>query len=239
MDSGEADRMVVLLTKEHGKVRAVARGMRKPQAKRTAGLDLFAISRVQLIPGKSDIFTVGEVAKAPEWPAPMAAGGMELIRVYAQGAVCEMIDRLTETAQGLGIEIFNLVAGSLQLCREGGVDPVLSVTWCGRMLLEKMGFGAEVGNCVGCGETLKPVPARFVAEEGGFLCESCSGREGILCGVSTIKMMRLAHAKAQKTFFGIRLNQSIRKEMLGVLQSEIEAHSYRRLLAFPELCKLI
>src|SRR5580704_13043927 len=96
---GEADRLVVVLTKGHGKVTAVARGIRKGPAKRAALLDLFSVARMQLIPGKGDALTVTEVTRVPGDGALQSNGQMEVARVYAQAAVTEMVDRLTETAQ--------------------------------------------------------------------------------------------------------------------------------------------
>lgn len=55
---GEADRIITMLTPEHGKVRLMAKGVRKIKSKLAGGIELFSVSQITYIPGKSDIHTL-------------------------------------------------------------------------------------------------------------------------------------------------------------------------------------
>jgi DNA repair protein RecO (recombination protein O) len=55
---GEADRILNLLTPEHGKLSAIAKGVRRPKSKLAGGLELFAVCDVTILQGKSDLGVV-------------------------------------------------------------------------------------------------------------------------------------------------------------------------------------
>ncbi|MDQ3065319.1 MAG: DNA repair protein RecO [bacterium] len=55
---GEADRIITFLTAEFGKIRAIAKGVRKQKSKMAGGIELFSVSELQFIKGKGDIDTL-------------------------------------------------------------------------------------------------------------------------------------------------------------------------------------
>ena len=55
---GEADRILQLLTPEHGKLAAMAKGVRREKSKLAGGIELFAVSDVVLAPGKGEMWTL-------------------------------------------------------------------------------------------------------------------------------------------------------------------------------------
>lgn len=55
---GEADRILQLLTKDYGKLGAIAKGARREKSKLAGGIELLAISDVTLVPGKSELWTL-------------------------------------------------------------------------------------------------------------------------------------------------------------------------------------
>ena len=57
-DFGEADRIITFLTPDHGKVRGVARGVRKQKSKLAGGIELFSVSDVSFLVGKGELYTV-------------------------------------------------------------------------------------------------------------------------------------------------------------------------------------
>lgn len=58
IDYGEADRIMTFLTRDHGKVQAIAKGVRKQKSKLAGGIELFSVSEVQLIQGRGEIDTL-------------------------------------------------------------------------------------------------------------------------------------------------------------------------------------
>lgn len=55
---GEADRIITMLTPDHGKVRLMAKGVRKIKSKLAGGIELFSVSQITYIPGKGEIHTL-------------------------------------------------------------------------------------------------------------------------------------------------------------------------------------
>lgn len=57
-DFGEADRIITFITPDYGKVKAMAKGARKSRSKLAGALEVFSVSQILVLPGKSDISTV-------------------------------------------------------------------------------------------------------------------------------------------------------------------------------------
>jgi len=57
-DYGEADRIVTLLTPDHGKLRLMAKGVRRVKSKLAGGIELFSVTNITFIKGRSDIGTL-------------------------------------------------------------------------------------------------------------------------------------------------------------------------------------
>ncbi len=57
-DYGEADRIITFLTPELGKVRAIAKGVRKAKSKLAGGIELFSVSDITYIKGRSELHTL-------------------------------------------------------------------------------------------------------------------------------------------------------------------------------------
>ncbi len=57
-DYGEADRIITLLTPDHGKLRLMAKGVRRIKSKLAGGIELFSVSSITFIPGRGEIGTL-------------------------------------------------------------------------------------------------------------------------------------------------------------------------------------
>ncbi len=57
-DYGEADRIVSLLTHNHGKITVFAKAVRKPKSRLAGGIELFSVNDITFIPGKGDMATL-------------------------------------------------------------------------------------------------------------------------------------------------------------------------------------
>ncbi len=55
---GEADRIITIMTADQGKLRLIAKGVRKEKSKLAGGIELFSISSITFIPGRNDIGTL-------------------------------------------------------------------------------------------------------------------------------------------------------------------------------------
>ena len=58
IDFGESDRILTLLTSDHGKLSVIAKGVRKPKSRMAGGIELFSVTDIVFIDGKSDMKTL-------------------------------------------------------------------------------------------------------------------------------------------------------------------------------------
>ncbi len=178
-DWGEADRMLSLFTLELGKVRAVAKGVRKLRSRKAGHLEPFTRSSLLLARGREMLL----VTQAETVDAYLPLREDLMCTTYASYVV-ELLDRFTYE-EGENQALFRLLvetlsrlassrtlgdssaAGSERLLQE------LSVRYYEMRLLDLVGFRPQLFYCLGCQAEIKPQDQFFSAEKGGVLCPNC------------------------------------------------------------------
>lgn len=164
--SGEADRVVVMWTKEHGKVRALARGVRKGSSKLGAGLEPLSHVDVLLAASRNDFYIVRQVEHVERYSLIR----QDLERLTAGCALTEVIDAVP--LDGVpDTEIFVMLSRALTSLESENFHPFLVPAAFYLKLLGLDGTAPHLEDCVNCGETEGLVA--FDAEIGGVLCSSC------------------------------------------------------------------
>jgi len=213
---GEADRIVVLLTEHHGKVRAVAKGVRKTTSRFGARLE--PMSHVRLLLAQGRELDIVSQAEAVESLAPMVS---DLDHITNGMAVLEAVDQLALDREPAP-HLYRMVVGALRTIAErSGPLVVPSFYW---KLLASEGLRPELDRCVRCGED-GPLVA-FDLEHGGVLCRAC--RTGASLSPEALQIMRL--------ILGGRLNEALdlpssaaTHEVAGHATRAVEHHIERRL----------
>lgn len=160
---GEADRIVTLLTRRHGKVRAVARGVRRTGSRFGARLEPFMVVDLQLYEGRS-LDTVTQVVTLGAYGAPIAE---DYASFTAANAMVEAADRLTESDGSL--QQFLLLVGALRsLARK---EHAVSVT-LDSYLLRALAVAGWAPSFHDCAVTGVPGPhSAFVVQLGGIVSD--------------------------------------------------------------------
>lgn len=231
IDYGETDRILTILTLGHGKIGAVARGVRKPQSRLAARTDLFVRSRMQLARGRGDL----EVLTQAESIAMPVIGGDA--RRAACAALCaELADRVLETHHP-DAEIYMLLVDAMAACADPTRDPRAAVVWFGRRMMERLGYAPQLHMCAGCERRLGEEAAHFSAAGGGLLCASCAGhdRDAIECSVRVIKVLRVAAAGDAALWSRLVLDPPTLAVLERVTEIELAYHLDRRLRSFDVL----
>jgi len=180
-DWGEADRLLWLYTRELGKVRALAKGVRKMRSRKAGHLEPF--TRVQLLLAEGrDLFIITQ-AEASENYLPLRA---DLVRIGYAAYVVELLDRFTYE-EGDNPGLFRLLVDTLGRL-DTSPDPAFAVRYYEIRLLDVVGFRPHLFHCANCGESIQAEDQYFSAERGGVLCPSC-GRG--VSGVRPISMQAL------------------------------------------------
>lgn len=164
-DFGEADRVIVLLTRGHGLVRGVAKGVRRARSRFGSRLQLFVLLDVQLYPGRSLASITG--ADTVEY-----YGGIidDYPRYTAACGVLEAAERLSVAELGEDTFLFDATCRALRTIRESEA-PTLDLAAFLLKAMDHAGWAPSLFDCAQCG---KPGPHRaFHPGAGGALCVEC------------------------------------------------------------------
>ena len=227
LDYGEADRIFTLLTRDHGKVGAIAKGVRKPASKLGPSLELYGHIDVLLAKGRGELDVVAQVERVPGY---RIEGEME--RMAHAALIAELAERVCEDRHPVD-GVYELTVGALyELGHE--TDPRRASAWFILTALDLLGYAPQLMACVSCERPLAAKPAAFSAEAGGFLCDQCAPPAMDLVPLATIKVLRLMASGDLATYRRLKLDGPVMASLEGVLQSQLEHHLDRRLksLAF-------
>ncbi|GAB3192597.1 DNA repair protein RecO [Geodermatophilus arenarius] len=164
---GEADRIVTVLTRRHGKVRAVAKGVRRTKSKFGARLEPFSHVDVQFYTGRNlDIVSQAESIRS--YGSVIAAD----YRAYTAGtAVLETADRLTAEEKEPSLRLFLLVVGALRALAEQTHPAGLVLDAFLLRAMSVAGWEPALGDCARCG--LEGPHRHFSVPAGGSVCLDC------------------------------------------------------------------
>jgi DNA repair protein RecO (recombination protein O) len=184
---GETSKVVVCYTRDHGKVRLVAKGARKGGGRFGAALEPFTVSGVvfYLRPGPG-LSLLSEADVERGFPAIRR----DVVRQSYAGAVIELLDVLV-AEQSPDPTLFGLVARTLEAMADAphdGLDPAL---WRFELrLASALGYAPELGRCVSCGRSAGD-DASFSPGLGGLVCRRCgAGGARSLAGAKAIDVLR-------------------------------------------------
>lgn len=175
---GEADRIISLLTRDQGRVRLVAKGVRRTTSKFGARLEPFAHVDIQVfarrqggVPGRGlDLITQAETI-APYGERIATDYG----RYTAGTAMLETAERLTDAEGEPAVQQYLLLLGGLRALTGGEHAPGLVLDAFILRSLAVAGYAPSFHDCAQCGaEAPESAPWRFFSvAAGGVVCPTC------------------------------------------------------------------
>lgn len=214
---GEADKVVVLLSPNHGKVRAVAKGVRKTKSRFGGRLEPFTHVDVLLYEGRNlDTITQVSVVEA------YSHMRLDLDRVLAGGTMIEAIDAVAQEGAGSHRQ-FLLLQRGLRALEAGPVHPDLVAAFLLK-LAAIIGVAPSLAACAECGSTDNL--SRFSLASGGVVCGLCSPDRGMkLPDGLTAHLAALAEADLSNLPAATELS----RDAIGITRRFVEYHLERRL----------
>jgi len=230
---GEADRVLTLFMPQRGKVRVIAKGIRKPRSRKAGHLELFTRSQLLLARGRDlDIVTQAQTVEAYRPLREYLLRG-----AYAAYAV-ELMDKLTPEAQE-NQELYDLLREMLGwLCV--GEDLAPTARYYELRVLSLAGFQPQLHHCVVGGERIVAEDQYFSALEGGAVCAKCGqGHSGLLpISMETLKYLRYFQTRPHNKVIALRLRPGVLAEMEHILHRYLTVILERQLKSV-EFLKLI
>jgi DNA repair protein RecO (recombination protein O) len=175
---GEADRIVVLLSRDHGKVRAVAKGVRKTTSRFGGRLEPTRHVAVQLYEGR-ELDTITQVETVDHFRSIRD----DLSRVSRAVSMLEAADQLAMEREP-NVRLYQMLLGALRALAARPAPLVAPGFFLKALALE--GFRPTVEACVACGEA-SPLVA-FDPDEGGLLCDE--HRRGIAVSPAAVALLQ-------------------------------------------------
>lgn len=227
---GEADKIVTIMTQGSGKVRAVAKGIRKTTSRFGARLEPFTHVSLMLYRGRGQLDTVTQA----EIIAPHMAIREDLGLFAAGETMLEAVDKVAEEHER-NVRLVLLLLAGLRALETRPADPSAVAESFMLKLLSLSGFHPSLTACAVCGAR---DPRLYSAGLGGAVCASCA--EGTVEPVSREALMeleRLAVADLARAGSAQVLDPRVRKESRGLLYGFAEYHLERRMKSLPMLAR--
>jgi DNA repair protein RecO (recombination protein O) len=222
---GEADRIVSLLTRDHGLVRAVAKGVRRTRSKFGARLEPFAHIDVQLHPGRNlDIVT--QVQAIDAFASDIVS---DYGRYTSACAMLETAERIAGEERAPVPALHRLTVAALRAVADGTRPRELVLD---AYLLRAMGVGGWAPSLTECARCAAPGPHRaFHVAAGGSVCVHCrpSGSvtppQGVLDLMAALYDGDWEHAQISTS--------AHRSQASGLVAAHLQWHLERQLRTLP------
>ncbi|MBF6614687.1 MAG: DNA repair protein RecO [Chloroflexi bacterium] len=214
-DLGEADKILTIFTPNFGKLRVVAKGVRKVTSRLAGHVELFTRSQMLLAKARNlDIVTQSETVDAYR---PLHD---DLSRIAHASYAAEMLDALTPDALE-HYPVYKLFVETLALVSDDPA-PDRVLRWFEMQILGYMGYAPELTNCIECRAELAPAVNAFSAAAGGVVCAACR-RPGVGkdLSVNALKVLRLLQRSPYSSISRLRIDEELHDELLSVMQSYI------------------
>jgi len=224
---GEADRIVVLLTRGRGKVRAVAKGVRKTKSKFGSRLEPMSHCELQIYEGRElDLVTQAESLDT------FRAVRDDLDRIGRAMSMLEVVDQLAQEGQA-NPELFRMLLGALRTL-ESTRSPVVTPAFLWKVLALE-GFRPTVDDCAQCGESEVELVA-FDVDSGGLLCRTCRRGQAVSPAAVVLLQQILGGRLAEALVAGELDEQRSAVHEVDLLATRaVEHHLERRLRSIDVL----
>lgn len=178
MRLGEADRIVTLVGKNNGKIRAVVKGVRRTKSRYGGRLEPFSYVSLVIWKGKSDLHTITQA----EVLDPFRAVKEDLDRLNLGSVMLEACDRVAQESED-SARVLNLLVESLRRLSADGSPMVLAA-----FLLQLCGIAGFAPSMDRCAECSRPA-SWFSPGQGGAVCPGCRSFDSEEVGTSVLELM--------------------------------------------------
>ncbi len=214
---GEADRLTTVYTQHYGKLRLVAKGVRRLRSRKAGHLEPFTRVALLIARGRElDIITQAETIE----DFRVFQGDLEQLG-YASYLV-ELLDRFTVEEGEENQVQYRLLLESLERLAKMKINPAAVILYFELRLLDLVGYRPELFQCVECGAEIRPEKQHFSFLRGGILCPKCSPGKNHLRSISLPVLKILRHF--QRSNFETASAPKISKELFSDVDQLMEGY---------------
>ena len=172
----DADKIIIMYSKDNGLIKGVAKGIKKPKSKLGARMDLLVANSLQLLKGRSmdtivQAQTVNNFKKSRE----------DFDKLMLSSYVSELVMNFGEGSESVSEEIYELLYKALNRISDSTdkKEALIAVIKFQLKILLIMGFCVELDTCLCCREQVLDEDMFFSSKMGGIICKECNETFGI------------------------------------------------------------
>ena len=215
-DDGEADRTIIVLTPELGKLKARVRGARRITSRLGGHTDILNLSLLNIALGnKSNIVTGAESIKS----FIMLKSSLEHLAtgIYLS-ELCSAL--IPEEISHIGV--YNLLLQAIEALNSHQ-GPQIVARCLELKVLAETGYRQELYLCVSCGSNIEPNQHSYAPSQGGVLCSNCTGiQESTLpLSLNSLKVLRYFDRMELRQILTIKLDANVESEIEKLLDQSI------------------
>ncbi len=214
---GEADRIVVLMTRSTGKVRAVAKGVRRTGSKFGSRLEPGSYVSLQLHEGRGEL----DIVTQAETVESFRHTREDLSRLGRAASLLEAVEQLAQDREPAP-RLHDMLVGGLRTIDERNPPLVAGAFFLKLLAVE--GVAPELDACVGCGE--EDGELALALEAGGVRCRSCGGGRAV--SDEALAVSRAVLGGGLNVALSLP-EGAVTHEVEGIATSALESHIERRL----------
>ena len=222
-DYSEADRILTLITPAGGKIKAIAKGIRRQKSRIGGSLEPFAELRVALAQGRTF-----EVVTQVEVIHPWLRLRDDLVSFGTASYLAELASGTLEERHGAET-VYLLLKRAYEIL-DAGMAPGRVARWFEVHLADELGVRPEVDRCVECGRMIEADERyRWMPPLGGVLCERCPGPPFERAGLTldALKLLKAYQRQDVEALAALRVRPEVEREV-EIAMREFLAYSLDR-----------
>ena len=216
IDLGEKDRIVIIFTREIGKISAVAKGSRRPGSKLGGASEPLTYSRLMLASGR-DLYVLTQAEIKESFPHVRSNITSVAYGVY----LLEIVNAFLDMRQP-NPDIFDTLLSAIYIL-ESGLDSEIAARYFEIQLLSILGYEPHIDKCLKCGRKPARETVYFSPAMGGIVCSACGEapkdsievRAAVASYISAIKIAEPPRLK------DMRFPKGARQDMAKILSRHI------------------
>jgi len=225
----EADKIVVMYSKEKGLIKGVAKGVKKPKSKLGARMDLLVANKLMLYKGKNlDTICQAEALNT------FNKTRQNMDKIFYSIYITEVVNNFGVENDPCSKETYDLLYKALEKIAdaEDKVGILIAVIKFQLKMMVISGFGIELDTCLCCAELIKEENMYFSPKMGGIICKSCNETLSVPA-VMHFKLRDFLSAMLQfdfdfKSEYDEKANEKVCMVCFELLKDYINLHSSRK-----------
>jgi DNA repair protein RecO (recombination protein O) len=226
MKFGDTSRIATLYTSDHGKIKVIAKGIRKPKSRLAGALQTF--SHIQIVFYKKRTTEIYLLSQADTIESHQFLY-KDLYRYVFASAVLELLDQLV-TGEEANPKLFQLALSVLSLLESSSPDSMEKL-FCSYALrlAEFLGYRPKFDRCVGCNHKVDARMVLFSPEKGGIVCRKCAAQNQAylrLSGDAVSSALKLQSVKTED-LNAYNIPKGHLRDILKMILSLLDYHTER------------